>query len=691
MIRQQKIQGTVDSLRERDEELWHPQDARDVLLRFQNCWARFRRFRDERERCMRYTYGDQWSDLIKVGEDSNGKPKFMRESDYLRSIGQTPLQNNLIRRLVRTVLGVYRSQSKEPTCVARDRDEQHLGDVMSTVLQANWQRNKMQEVNARTMEDFLIGGLIVHRKGYGRRHGSCDCWTDYVNPNYFAFDSIARDFRGWDVSLVGEIHDCSFEELVSTFAKTKDDYDRLSQEYYLAKDSKNYDVRYDKFFDANGYNNFLVPADPSVCRVFEIWTLENKSRYHCHDYLNGTEFKCDSEDLDEFVTKENEKRIQMARMAGVDNATIKVAQDFAAYISQYEVPEDGMYMPEECMLITAVPFIDSYWYFRYLTPMGMVLAEGETPFKHEGHPYVFRAYPWINGEIHSFVSDIIDQQRYINRIISQIDLISRASAKGVLMVPKSSIPDSGIDPIKKAWSKPAGVVVYEDNNGRTAAPHQVNAATNTASLENMLVTQQRILEDASGIHGAAQGKPGASSVSGTLYAQQAQNSTMTLLDILDTFCGFEEECAMMDVQNIQQYYEDKRVVAIAGKSANVVFDPQKIKDIIYDIAIGESTSTPAYRQLSQDMYNQWLAAGLIDIEQALEYGNFPNGDALLQDIRTKREEQQKAQEEQAQAQAAAKAQQAQPVGGGQPGPSAPGTEQGPSADIMPEDPTKQYT
>lgn len=39
------------------------------------------------------------------------------------------------------------------------------------------------DVYARTMEEFLISGFIVHRKSYGWRNGKEDCWTDYVQPN----------------------------------------------------------------------------------------------------------------------------------------------------------------------------------------------------------------------------------------------------------------------------------------------------------------------------------------------------------------------------------------------------------------------------------------------------------------------------------------------------------------------------
>lgn len=76
----------------------------------------------------------------------------------------------------------------------------------------------MTEINARCMEEFLISGFVVQRKWYGWRENKLDCWTDYVQPNNFFIDNNMRDFRGWDVSCLGEIHDISFEQLCEHFA-----------------------------------------------------------------------------------------------------------------------------------------------------------------------------------------------------------------------------------------------------------------------------------------------------------------------------------------------------------------------------------------------------------------------------------------------------------------------------------------
>lgn len=180
--------------------------AFDVLMEAQHYWMLMDKFRRDRERNKKYTYGRQWDDVVCV----DGRR--MKESEPYQEARKPPLKNNLIRRMIRNVLGVYESQDKEPTCTARDRDEQKYGETMSTVLQYNMQRNHMRRINARSMEEFLISGLVVHRKWYGWRKNTLDCWTDYVQPNNFFIDPNMRDFRGWDVSCLGEIHDITYGE-----------------------------------------------------------------------------------------------------------------------------------------------------------------------------------------------------------------------------------------------------------------------------------------------------------------------------------------------------------------------------------------------------------------------------------------------------------------------------------------------
>ena len=582
--------------------------AFDILMEAQYYWNQMEDFRKDRERNKRYTYGFQWDDMICV----DGKS--MTEEEYIKSQGNVPLKNNLIRRLVRSVLGVYRSQSKEPTCTARDRDEQKLGETMSTILQCNMQLNRMPDVYARSMEEFLISGFIVHRKSYGWRNGKEDCWTDYVQPNNFFIDNNMRDFRGWDVSVLGEVHDISFGQLCEQFASSPQEYRELRDIYKWAA-RKDYIATYAERFGYSRLENydFLFTSEPGRCRVIEIWRKEQKPRYRCHDYQNGDIFKIDEEDYAQVVLAENEERMRMAKEVGM--------------------PE------EEVPLIKATWFVDDYWYFYYLSPFGDILREGETPYEHGRHPYVFKAYPFIEGEIHSFVADVIDQQRYTNRLITLYDWIMRASAKGVLMMPEDSLPDGvSIDDIAESWTEFNGVIVYRPSKSGKVPEQVANNSTNIGIAE-LLNMQLKFFEDISGVTGALQGKPGYSGESASHYNQQTENATKSLLDLLECFSCFVVDGAYKDVKNMQQFYDTKRVFNIAGRSgAQIEYDPKKIRDVEFDLSITESTSTPAYRHLANDMLMQLYQSQAISVEQLLEHGDFPFADELLQSIKSQKEQ-----------------------------------------------------
>ena len=580
----------------------------EILMQAYNAWGNMAQFRRDRERAKNYTYGKQWEDLITI------EGKTMTEEQYIRSQGNTPLKNNLIRRLVKNVLGVYRNQGKEPTCTAVDRDEQQLGETMSTILQCNWRANKMKELNARSMEEFMISGLIVHKKVFGWNDERYDCWTKLVENNRVFMDSNMRDFSARDVSLIGEIHDVSFLDVCREFASSPEEYQRLSDIYRYAKER----TYYDKLCEEFGYSrlsnlDFFAPPMPGVCRVIEIWNKESKPRWRCHDYNTGEYFKIEIEDYESEVVAVNEERIRV----GLES---NMAID--------DIP-----------LIEAEWFIDSYWYYRYLTPTGEVLREGETPYEHKSHPYVVKAYPFIDGEIHSFVSDFIDQQVYVNRLVTMYDWIMRSSAKGLLMFPEDCLPETmSIEDIAEEWSRFNGMILYKAKPG-VEAPKQVSNNSTNIGIAELLNIQLQFFEDISGVNGALQGKPGYSSTSGALYAQQTQNATTSLIDMLDTFSDFVVDGAYKDVKNMQQCYTSKRVFSIVGKSSSkVIYDPNKLRNIEFEHSIVEGKSTATYRQLANDFLMQIWSSGQISLELLLEHGDFPFADQLLQSIKSQKEQ-----------------------------------------------------
>lgn len=493
-------------------------------------------FRKERLRCKRYTYGDQWSDMVEV----DGRR--ITEEQYIKEQGSIPLKNNLIRRLVRNVVGVYNSRSTEPVCVARDSADRSVGDTMTALLRYNMQLNRMATLYTRSIEEFLISGMVVHRKWYGTRGGRSDCWTDYVHPGNFFIDSRMRDFRGWDCSCVGEIHDVAFGDVCRRFASDATDCRVLAAAFASG--------------ESGVPQNGMRPPERGLCRVTEIWRREL-----CVRDDSGL---CD------------------------------------------------------------------VWRYYFVAPSGLILARGDSPYSHGGHPYVFKVYPMIDGEIHSFVGDVVDQQRYTNRLITLYDWIMRASSKGVLLVPEDCVP-RGCTPSDFAdtWSRYNGVLFYHPS-AQGDVPRQVASNSTNIGIKELLDLQLRFFEDISGVNDAIQGKVSSAGMSAELFGQQTQNAATALADILDTFDEFVRDAAVKDLHNIRRYYSAGKVRKILGCNADLsVLDSQ----VELDLSVVPSTSTPSQRQSTNAMLMEIWKSGQITLEQMLRAGSFPFAESLLGDIR----------------------------------------------------------
>lgn len=567
-------------------------------------------------------FGDQWGDKIEYCG------KMIPEEEYIKMQGGIPMTNNLIRRLARTVIGVYRNQNKTPVCVARDRDEQMLGETMSTMLEYNNKINDIKELNARMFEEFLISGLAIQKESYSQRENRRECWTDNVNPNLFFVDGAMNDPRHTDIDIIGEIHDISFGQLASSFAKSDKDYDKLQSIYKNARD-KDYISKFNDTFKDNNYDltGFMAPQDPALCRVIEVWTLERRKALWCHDWLKGDAY-VDSYTNKRTIDQENASRLE-------DN---RIKDEYGNYILD-EAGYPSIFMPqEEVPLIDYEYMIESYWYYRFLSPFGDILDEGESPYQHSSHPYTMKAYPFVDGEIHSFVNDVIDQQRYINHYIILNDFVTKASAKGVLVVDESSIPDDmSIEDIADEWTKFNGVIKLKLKQG-AAIPQQMMNRSMPAGLGDMIKLQMALMEDVSGVQGALQGKQANSGTSGILYQQQTNNASNSIIDLLESFSSFTISGMYKKSKNIQQFYDDRKIIKIVGRKGCIQWDPETMGGVDFDISIAESFDTPVYRALSNELLLQLLNGKQITLEQMLEVGNFPFADQLLQSIQAKQEE-----------------------------------------------------
>ena len=391
----------------------------------------------------------------------NGKPQ--SEYEYIMSEGNVPLKNNLIRRIVRNVLGVFRDRLP-------DIMKENYGSGKDP-LQETARENSLGELFCRGLEEFLISGMVVHRKRIGRIDHRPGVWTEAVSPDSFFFNTDSRDLRGWDLNIVGQVHRVEFIDWCRAFVKDRDDYRRALRLFEGVKKVK----------------------------VTEIWRREMNPVVMVHD-----------------------------RKAG--------------YVRKYGEEEAGILSGDQRQRKWG---LEEMWRYYFVGEDGTVILSGNSPYIHGEHPYVMKFYPFLDGEIHSFVGDMIDQQRYTNRLITLYDWVIRASAKGVLLIPEDSVEPDQYQALVDQWSRFNGVIVYKPKMGMPE-PKQVNGNISNLGISELLEIQLKMMEDVSGVNGILRGNTSGANVSGTLYDRQTTNAMYSLADILDSYCSFIRDSAGRD-------------------------------------------------------------------------------------------------------------------------------------------------
>lgn len=601
------------------------------LMKYKRMWDDLLPVRRNAERNINYTFGKQWCDKIKVGRE------WLTEEQNILNQGKVPLKNNLIRQIVKCVVGVMRSNQQSPEAISRDRDEQKLGEMMTTAMQYVHDTNELGELDARLFEMFLMTSIAcqIVRYKWIKEKQIYDVYIANVNYARLFFNGDLEDPRGNDINTIGIIEDLTLDDVISQFARNEADMKRI-EEMYRRRSSNIAEFGYSgKALDDERYINmdFYQPYDNTKCRVIQAWELESKKRLRVHDQYNADFYITEMENLGDIIA-ENDRRHDEALANGLSE------EEF-----------------EEKVAITYSWFYHRYWVCRYLTPYGDVLLEHECPYWHNESPFVLKVYPLVNSEAHSFVEDIIDQQRYINRMITLIDFIMGASAKGVLVFPEDALGDMTKEEVLDEWVKYNGVIFAKVKAGMPM-PQQISTnATNIGATE-LLTLQMNLLKEISGVNGALQGQaPKAGTPSG-LYAQETQNSQTNLLDTIESFNHFRRKRDYKMMKVIQQYYDTPRYINIAGKhytEESKWYDPQKVQNSDFDIVISESQLTPAYRAMMNQFLMQIFQMGQMNVKTLLKASSYPFSDKLLEEIEAEEMQMQQQQQQQmlAQQQAAA--------------------------------------
>lgn len=419
-------------------------DTKMLLKSACKAWSAAADFRARRLRYKKYTYGKQWSDAVPY------QGHYVEEWQLIEANGKKPLTNNLIRQIVKTVIGRFRA-------IAEENGLYEGGDAFIT-------DNALPELDSRLLEEFLISGCAVQRVGRDSRFFKSGTVIENVNPRSF-FVNGYRDPLGRDIELIGMLHDMSFAEVAGRFGRGDRRTIRQLKAIYNAPTGERVFSAGRILGDDEGSPDFFFAPD-GKCRVIEVWTLD--------------------------------------------------------------------YRPAPAGKTVALRPDDFVWRCRWLAPDGTLLAEHGPARTGGRHPFVVKLYPLTDGEIHSFVEDIIDQQRYVNRLIVMMDHILASTAKGVLLFPVEQLPkDSDWASVAEAWARCDGVIPI--TGAGPQMPTQVVTTGAGNGAYQLLSLEMDLMEKISGVSEALAGRQVSPATGVSLYESQIKNATIALADLLETF------------------------------------------------------------------------------------------------------------------------------------------------------------
>lgn len=427
---------------------------RSVFEMSRRAWSRWGALRSRRERMKAFTYGRQWDDP----EMLNGE----RVSEFEAAVasGARPQTNNLLRQLVKSVVGRFR---------------QSLTDEESGLPKEIVERNLLDELDARMMEEFLISGCAVQRVLPERRIAGNGVWIDNVSPSRF-FTNHFTDPRCHDLELVGQVHTMSLNEAKMRLGGSDDTICALLDAAVGSND---------EILPVGLSGDWNVNTEPGRCVLIEVWALESRDLMRVHDKETGRFF-------------------------------------FS------EAAEDG------------TPTQTLRWRCRWYTANGVLVRAYDSPYRHGQHPFVLKMYPLIDGEVHPFVEDVIDQQKGINRLLTMIDHAMMTSAKSAVLYPLEVLPeDWTLQQVADRWAQPGALIPYRGNRS-DKRPDVLPNTSSDGGAASLLAIQLRMMEQVSGVSAAMQGlsSENTTRTSGNLYQTQAENSIAGLRDLYDTFNSF---------------------------------------------------------------------------------------------------------------------------------------------------------
>lgn len=577
--------------------------------------------RDLRKKWIRdldYYMGRQLNDTVVY----NGRE--MTVKHYMEMKGMAALSADIITDKMISLKGTVRQQYMAPSIKGVDAEEGDYVSIFNEMLRQNCNNNNKAEHDADQFEQHALLGFICDKVKWAFRNGREDVFVDAVDQFKLAVPVFSRkDLE--DVEEIYEAHDVTWPQMLKIMVKNPGDEERLVQIYTAARADLPTQGYNDTGMNQTKHLDDFYHSNVVGCyRFIEVWTLERNRALWCHDRLNASAGYRSLDDKAD-IEAENERRRQ-------DN----IMKDEDGVVMVDELGRPRTYVPEEELALIEYKIgIEEIWYWRYLSPNGYLLDEGISPYKvlRDGysfyyHPYVFLAYPCIQGEVRSFVDRLIDRQRQYNHDNILLEFIIMNSSKGSLAIDEEALSDMmSIDEIADNYVKVDGMIIYSSKNGGQV-PQQIQNKSLPAGVELLLQRDRDLLTAQSGVQPAMQGIHVGSNTSEGRYRMEKEGAMVSVADYVASFNNFELRVGRKQLWTMQWFYTGRRSVKITGQDIKQYYNPDTMGDIDFDMALTLDANSTVIREAMKDLAFQAYQKDEISFGQMLDTADFGDTNKL---------------------------------------------------------------
>lgn len=543
--------------------------------------------------------------LEKIVENDNGVS--MTEAEYISEQGKTPFVQNIIAPVMKSIEGLFRQDMGQSIVVSRKPDSADLEKMLTNALQSVLTSNEVKEIDPRTLDYFLLSGVPCQRIGFDwvDELQRFDVVINYIDPNYLFFNNDLTDIRGRDLRIIGLIHDLTLDDIYVNFASSEKDRKQLERIYYST----------DKFGTPNYMNltedrvrtlDFFVPQDTNKCRVIEVWEKKSVEVIKVHDEIDGSEDIWD-DTLDNLHAVAN-ARYEQYRAAGI---------------------------PEEEIPRIHYQYTQGFkWFYKFMSPGGHILRQGESPYNGGIHPFILTPHPLISGEAFGFVETLKDIQDQFNRMFTHMDFIMGTGAKNTLVLDEDSLNGQKPEDIASDYRRVGGVIVLKLKDG-AKPPFELKSLGIDRAVFEIIQMYTKLMQDISGVQPALQGQSAGSGVPASRFIAETQNSIINLRPILGFFESFRKKRDTKVLQMIMQFYKSKRYI-----NSDSVYDPALISVSMneLDLVVAKGTDSPVFKALNDEMLKDFVLQGLIPLEMFLSNTDFPFSKRMLEELQNMKEQ-----------------------------------------------------